>query len=158
MFFDIFLNFFIPYLRGFPWLYKYQHQYSTTLFTWLGYLSSAWSNSYIKTAKTGIENDKYVFWETGSNWHCLWKTHLSFSRPAFHGILTWWNLKVLAELANLTVSSVALQLGTLDKVKNDNIFHKKKGHQKNYCSVSVKLPFVVRSTALFTRSGYAKCH
>ena len=28
---------------------------------------------------------------------------LSFSRPACRGILTWWNLKGLAELANLTV-------------------------------------------------------
>ena len=28
---------------------------------------------------------------------------LSFSRPACCGILTWWNLKGLAELANLTV-------------------------------------------------------
>ena len=40
--------------------------------------------------------------ETGSDWHCLSKTHLSFPRPAC-GILTWRNLKGLAELANLTV-------------------------------------------------------
>ena len=31
------------------------------------------------------------------------KTFLSFSRPASRGILTWCNLKGLAELANLTV-------------------------------------------------------
>ena len=32
------------------------------------------------------------------------KLILSFSRPAFCWNLTWWNLKGLAELANLTVS------------------------------------------------------
>ena len=31
---------------------------------------------------------------------------LSFSRPAFCWNLTWWNLKGLAELANLTVKSI----------------------------------------------------
>ena len=28
---------------------------------------------------------------------------LSFSRPACRGILTWWNFKGLAEIANLTI-------------------------------------------------------
>ena len=31
---------------------------------------------------------------------------LSFSRPACRGILTWWNLEGLAELANLTVREI----------------------------------------------------
>ena len=35
---------------------------------------------------------------------------LSFSRPAFCEILTWWNLKGLAELANLTVTNKNLQI------------------------------------------------
>ena len=34
---------------------------------------------------------------------------LSFSRGAFHGILTWWNLKGLAKLANLTVANLTVQ-------------------------------------------------
>ena len=61
------------------------------------------SNSH-KTSKTGFESDKMCFSqrETGSDWHCLSKTHLSFPRPAC-GILTWRNLKGLEELANLTV-------------------------------------------------------
>ena len=34
----------------------------------------------------------------------LFEKHiLSFSRPGCHGILIWWNLKGLVELANLTV-------------------------------------------------------
>ena len=59
--------------------------------------------------KTGLENDKMGFSqrETGYNWHCLWKTHFIIlnksSRPVFCGKLTWWNLKGLAELPNLTV-------------------------------------------------------
>ena len=61
------------------------------------------SNSH-KTSKTDFESDKMCFSqrETGSDWHCLSKTHLSFPRPACW-ILTWRNLKGLAELANLTV-------------------------------------------------------
>ena len=42
--------------------------------------------------------------ETEYNWHCLWKTHLSFSRSVFWGNLTLQNLKGLEELANLTVA------------------------------------------------------
>ena len=49
------------------------------------------SNSH-KTSKTGFESDKMCFSqrETGSDWHCLSKTHLSFPRPACE-ILTWRN-------------------------------------------------------------------
>ena len=60
-----------------------------------------------KHQKTGIEIDKNVF-STKRNWiqlDTVYEKHiLSFSKPASRGILTWWNLKGLAELANLTVT------------------------------------------------------
>ena len=43
-----------------------------------------------------------ILFFTMRNWIQL--IHLSFSRPAYLGILTWWNLKELVELTNLTVS------------------------------------------------------
>ena len=43
---------------------------------------------------------------------------LLFSRPACCGNLTWWNLKGLAELANLTV----LYFQARKKIPNSDIF------------------------------------
>ena len=51
---------------------------------------------------------------------------LSFSRPACRGILTWWNLKGLAELANLTVWELWYESQPCDKKEH----HSESGRYK----------------------------